>query len=843
MKKKMRLNKKSIVCSFIILCLGISGLFIYLKNNSQKDINNSEIYYKPLNDNLIIENKNNMDIVKNELIFENDKLSKKEINDMIKKINGKVVGYIDVTHTYQIEFDEKITEKELYTIKDQLEKNKKIKNVSENLIINLDDNSITYPKDKKWKKEWSTVADGGNWGLEAIQCPEAWNYINKEYSKTETVDVGIFERNGFNENHEDLKDNIGSILGNDLSNDSKENKEHGTHVAGIIGATHNNIGISGVAENVRLDYYALNGAKKYSTIMAFKIGLTHLMIQAKNNNQTAIINISLSLEKSIVFGASRGNEIAINYINNLNTYLSEYLNIMLNNGYDFLLVKSAGNANDDDFLKVDFNEAFANETKYGYVLYNSEKDSEEYKKYNELYKIYENEFDSRLDSGGAFAQYDIFSGIDYSRALEDRIIVVGALQNDGNNQYSISSYSQIGREVDILAPGTNIESTINEKQYERKSGTSMAAPFVSGVAAQVLSIEKNIPGNVLKDILTESTTNTYDIKGGFYFTLENRLVLVPYEVSMLNSYNAVKLAKKYHNNKSEKEIYKDLLAKYKKAADNRFSDKQLWDELGLTNDYLNQSNSLGNKTALYYYYKDLNDDNVKELLIGTNIDDDTYIVKIWSYYLGKIRDLSFDGLRYLGNDNIAIGEKDDDVVKYFYKKLEKNCKWEDVEDIKYDNTFFNIKWKKLCDINFDNNIHTQEGFYFGQRLDYDEKCLAEFYCELSQREGGLEIIIYGINGKDYAINGNMRFPYITDKILISINENISEEFLWNNSLGSYGTGQVEIISEKQIRLTMKTSRYGDGFNYCDCRGLDLNYVTSDEIKDSIENIKSEVNHE
>nr|WP_276540164.1 S8 family peptidase [Bradyrhizobium elkanii] len=59
------------------------------------------------------------------------------------------------------------------------------------------------------------------------------------------------------------------------------------------------------------------------------------------------------------------------------------------------------------------------------------------------------------------------------------VIAVSAI--DSAN--AIASFSSRGPEVDLCAPGVNVLSTIPNSQYGTMSGTSMACPHVSGVAA------------------------------------------------------------------------------------------------------------------------------------------------------------------------------------------------------------------------------------------------------------------------------------------------------------------------------------------------------------------------
>lgn len=89
------------------------------------------------------------------------------------------------------------------------------------------------------------------------------------------------------------------------------------------------------------------------------------------------------------------------------------------------------------------------------------------------------------------------------------ILVVGSIDKDGFK----SSFSNWGNSLDLVAPGRGIFSTILYSLPNYKKGTSMAASFVSGISALVLSRNPDLTakevGNILEQTAKRIRTNDY----------------------------------------------------------------------------------------------------------------------------------------------------------------------------------------------------------------------------------------------------------------------------------------------------------------------------------------------
>ena len=132
----------------------------------------------------------------------------------------------------------------------------------------------------------------------------------------------------------------------------------------------------------------------------------------------------------------------------------------------------------------------------------------------------------------------------------DNLIVVGGINHEANENL-VYKYSNFGKKnVDIMAPATDIWCLDPLRNYALDDGTSFAAALTSGSAALIRSHHPKLTANQVKNIILESgvTIDQKVIKPG----TENEMV--PFSVlcksgKILNVYNAMKMAKEVSKKK------------------------------------------------------------------------------------------------------------------------------------------------------------------------------------------------------------------------------------------------------------------------------------------------------
>lgn len=377
-----------------------------------------------------------------------------------------------------------------------------------------------YPNDKWNGDAWNVaVPRGENWGMEAIDAPGAWGYLNQ----MRTVKIGLIDAMP-DTSHEDLKDvfaNSSCLFIDESTGVCNTNKypvpaeDHGTHVSGTMNAMWNNdsIGVSGVMGGKgelyhSAVYYDLNGkiSTRFATAYSYLLALKTLIDQ-----DVQVINISQHTDRLIGFAASHGNQNAINYLSMQADLTEKALSRIITSREaahkpDFVICVSAGNSNNTYYYKDD-------KKTYGYREKMTVWESIKYM------------FGWRGEIGNSLAQYNNFLSLMDADSVKNRLIVVGAVGIDAltststYTQYSYADFSNVGTRVDIVAPGVNVYSSVLGG-YTSLDGTSMATPHVSGVAGLVFACNPSLSGPDVKNIVIASATGRY-YHGGDYSGLLN----------------------------------------------------------------------------------------------------------------------------------------------------------------------------------------------------------------------------------------------------------------------------------------------------------------------------------
>lgn len=129
--------------------------------------------------------------------------------------------------------------------------------------------------------------------------------------------------------------------------------------------------------------------------------------------------------------------------------------------------------------------------------------------------------------------------VDNGPEVANNVITVGAIGPSLSSRM-VAPFSNYGlNNVDIFAPGAIIYSTTPSNNYNSYSGTSMAAPAVSGVAALVKSYFPKLSPNAVKKVIIESGLPiTMEVRVGAS-GMETQLNKVSRTGKIANAYNAL----------------------------------------------------------------------------------------------------------------------------------------------------------------------------------------------------------------------------------------------------------------------------------------------------------------
>lgn len=473
--------------SVMLLALCLTGCTE--ENNTLKKYNAEnpgEIYFHVTDEkNVIYDEDTGTRYANNEiLLVASANASFSDIEKISKSIDAEIKGYIEVTGDYQLIIKEEKTKEQLDEIIVELSQNELVEEASLNTFSSVNPH-VKSTNDKRWKNKWSESNPGGeNWGMEAIRAPSAWNYN----SSMTPVKIGLIDSQ-FDTKHEDLKF-AQTFFNPDFDVKTVDiDGAHGTHVAGIMGAIYNNeTGVTGVYPFANGNIYggSFIGIKKSPWISTYKKKclLTELIIR-----DVKVINISMGYESGVVYAATIGENDIRENIKYDSDLMGNFLKRLVDKGYDFVLVTSSGNGSEKKYEKVEI----SNDYPGGYKEVGVSSSVQCLTEYGSVYNAIT------------------------EPTVRDRIITVGAVELSTEftgpfkweDVYKRAFFSNTGDRLDVMAPGCDITSTVPDNKYkggEIWSGTSMAAPHVSGVAAMVWSLDNSLTGPEVKEIIKNSAT-------------------------------------------------------------------------------------------------------------------------------------------------------------------------------------------------------------------------------------------------------------------------------------------------------------------------------------------------
>lgn len=426
--------------------------------------------YTPKEENIVYTNKEKTYGYVNNMvfIFFNENLPEAERRAICESIDGKIIGSNKSLDQYKVEIPPR-DEKGLQELCEQLEDMDGVITATYDLI-GLTVGAVSSIPNDTWKDEVNGIngviwdennPDGLNWWLEATYVPSAWNYSQYFHH----MKIGVAD-NGFDIGHEDLNITV-------LNEQENTINDHGTHVAGIIGATPNNgRGITGIVRNADLlGYDVFPGSSEKTNSDETMDGIDKLLEQGAK-----VINYSLYQENNGLTSDKiykRGYEQA--------KYIAQFLHKF---GPNFIIVTIAGNGNENN-IGIDTKNA------NGFAGIND----------NIIDRV-QQAYDDEFGTGEYFSKDEFY----------DSFMIVGAVdkKKTSDGEYQLTTFSNYGDAVTVCAPGQDVFSTIvtggEDGSYGNRPGTSMAAPIVSGITSMVWAVNPDFTPSVVKDIVTSTAT-------------------------------------------------------------------------------------------------------------------------------------------------------------------------------------------------------------------------------------------------------------------------------------------------------------------------------------------------
>lgn len=377
-----------------------------------------------------------------------DGSDKGDAEEVAKLVNGEIVGNVELNNVYQIEFDGK-TKEDLNSALEKVKSSDKVEVAFPNGSLWVDgaENSSCNPFD-------DTFYDGDDGkAYKMINLKQAWDIIKASGVKLNDVTVGVLDENV---NYESDEINTGDRLIVPVNrSDMEENGKltHGTMVTEVIAANDKNGGMTGVAsilgDNLLIN--TMTGMDLGSTVVSNvnKDPKDISQIQWPGGNiytMTALKNLQKQIDKGATI-------INCSFSNHLHDYTTAE-----NQSLSFMFKKFLEKA----------------QAKYPNTIF--------------------------IGTAGNDNNTQLNSNKIWGKKV-DNLVTVGAVDKEGKKTTYTNLATKNGNdEVTVVACGD-----IKMEDGKESSGTSFAAPQVTGLIAMLRSINPKLTPAEIKKILKETS--------------------------------------------------------------------------------------------------------------------------------------------------------------------------------------------------------------------------------------------------------------------------------------------------------------------------------------------------
>lgn len=431
-----------------------------------------DLFHYEFDDADLAEGNDGLPFIANQLVVSTtDEAGLAEAEAVAEQIGARVVGANTFVNDYQLLLDEPLDHEQLAALSDDVTTMSGVEAAEDNLVTPISYGDVDTPQGGSiWDGSWGSSLGPptvGNWGMQAIGAPVIWDYADAHPDALADATVGVvdlFHRDWW---HKDLEPDPQSLLPSGAKDD--DTSAHGLHVSGTIATRQDQqTGVRGVAPNGHLVISSageIRGDDAFLSWAGDKLGLVDRVSvdQALTfvvESGAKVVNMSFgAVGGDRAREAQEGDESSQNRITRWADDRASVLNDLLTS-HDFLVVKAAGNAS-----------------------------------------CTQEQVDAEENDCSVVGAADAGHGLKGSAGapLSDHLITVGATTSVSLGGFEVAWYSDSN--ADVVAPGTDILSAWDDDGYHHNTGTSMAAPHVSGLAAALFGANPDLTATEVRQII------------------------------------------------------------------------------------------------------------------------------------------------------------------------------------------------------------------------------------------------------------------------------------------------------------------------------------------------------